>query len=703
MAATQDKQDSSPEEHNPLRPKARIPTPHSGPSATVSLAQGRYVGVLLPAGPLIPRAVEAWRGIPYAETTGGANRFRPPVPLSSRPSLSATGEGEKEEEEEKTTFRADTWGAMCPGSAARVPGMLDGEDCLNLNVYRQAGGSHDPGARDGKMPVVIYVHGGAFNGGAGTERDMASFVGWSETPIVGVNFNYRVGALGFPSSGVAEGEGVLNLGLRDQALLFDWVRENVGGFGGDRDRVTLIGLSAGAHSVGYHLQSYTNTNTTAPFHRAIMESGGATARVTLSPTHPRTEGQFKEFLVACGIQPDQTPANQIFPLLRSLPLETILSASSAIFAQYQDPIRWPFQPVIDHHNPAPEGEEEQEGNGRLISDLPINTFRRGNHLRVPVLAGFNTNEGTAFTSPKVETNDDLLGKFIALVPGLNTSDLQQLSTIYPDPAVYPSSPYARVPPGFGRQWARYEAAYAHYAYICPVLQTGHFYSSSSGSDGDGDTPPVWIYHFAALARPDLGGKANHVDEAAVVAHDMAAIGAFPGLVRTADAMHGAWTRFIATGDPNPPHIDTAAAGAEAEAEAGENKEEEQQQQRQQQQQQQQQQEDSASPYPPSSSSPSSTGDTMPFWPRFSSPFVGDTATSPGRLRRKAGPGAEASGRVMMFGLGNDERMGGAGRRTPGWPATVVRLTEGEVERCRFWWERVELKGNGGIPWLEGTQ
>lgn len=234
-------------EHNPLRPKARTPTPHSGPSATVSLSQGRYTGVHLPPGPLIPRAVEAWRGIPYAETTGGANRFRPPVPLRRMRTGAASSSGEEEEEEEgKKIFRADTWGAMCPGSAARVPGMLDGEDCLNLNVYRQA--RYDP-ARDGKMPVVVYVHGGAFNGGAGTERDMASFVGWSETPIVGVNFNYRVGALGFPSSAAAEGEGALNLGLKDQRLLFEWVRENVGEFGGDRDRVTLIGLSAGAHSV----------------------------------------------------------------------------------------------------------------------------------------------------------------------------------------------------------------------------------------------------------------------------------------------------------------------------------------------------------------------------------------------------------------------------------------------------------------------
>lgn len=142
-----------------------------------------------------------------------------------------------------------------------------------------------------------------------------------------------------------------------------------------------------------------------------------------------------------------------------------------------------------------------------------------------------------------------------------------------------------------------------------------------------------------------------MDEAALVAHDMAAIGGYPGLVRTADAMHGAWTRFIATGDPNPAHIDGNGQR-------------------------------------PASSS-------TPFWPRFNSPLVGDTALAPGRLRRKGRSQGEDCGRVMMFGLGNDERMGSAGRGTPGVPATVVRMTEGEVEKCRFWWERVELSEGAG--------
>lgn len=246
MAGQEKKQQQpGPENRNPLRPRPRTPTPHTGPSATVNLAQGRYTGVLLPASFAVPRAVEAWRGIPFAQTTGGQNRFRPPVPLAVSASSAAT------------PFDASAFGPVCPGTVGRIPGMVDGEDCLNLNVYRPASSaslsSSSSSSPSNKMPVVVYVHGGAFNGGLGTERDMSSFVGWSATPIVGVNFNYRVGALGFPSSAAAEREGALNLGLRDQRLLFEWVRQNIGQFGGDESRVTLMGMSAGAHSVSSFL------------------------------------------------------------------------------------------------------------------------------------------------------------------------------------------------------------------------------------------------------------------------------------------------------------------------------------------------------------------------------------------------------------------------------------------------------------------
>lgn len=74
-------------------------------------------------------------------------------------------------------------------------------------------------------------------------------IAWSGKPFIGVSSGYRIGALGFLPSKVSKDEGILNLGLRDQVLLFEWVRDNIGRFGGDPGNVTLMGLSAGAHSV----------------------------------------------------------------------------------------------------------------------------------------------------------------------------------------------------------------------------------------------------------------------------------------------------------------------------------------------------------------------------------------------------------------------------------------------------------------------
>lgn len=80
-------------------------------------------------------------------------------------------------------------------------------------------------------------------------QDTASMVAWSEEPFIAVSFNYRIGALGFVASTKAAEAGALNLGLKDQILLLGWVQDNIHHFGGDRNNVTLMGLSAGGHSV----------------------------------------------------------------------------------------------------------------------------------------------------------------------------------------------------------------------------------------------------------------------------------------------------------------------------------------------------------------------------------------------------------------------------------------------------------------------
>ena len=99
------------------------------------------------------------------------------------------------------------------------------------------------------LPVAVYFHGGAFNRGNAAMHDTTAMVGWSELPFIGIPFGYRIGALGFLPSKLSAEAGALNLGLKDQICLLNWVEENIEHFGGDKNNVTFIGLSAGAHSV----------------------------------------------------------------------------------------------------------------------------------------------------------------------------------------------------------------------------------------------------------------------------------------------------------------------------------------------------------------------------------------------------------------------------------------------------------------------
>jgi carboxylesterase type B len=206
---------------------------------SVSLAQGRVLGKQILDG--LPRPVDAFLGIPYALPPTGDRRFRPPVKVP--PSSDAT-------------IDAVAFGKTAPGKATLVkaPAPIFGEDCLTANVFRQSS-LKSTGSSDSSnlVPVLVYIHGGCYNRGSASMHNTASMVAHSERPFVAVSFNYRLGALGFLPSRLSAKEGALNLGLRDQILLLEWVRDNITAFGGDPARVTLYGLSAGAHSVSTYI------------------------------------------------------------------------------------------------------------------------------------------------------------------------------------------------------------------------------------------------------------------------------------------------------------------------------------------------------------------------------------------------------------------------------------------------------------------
>ena len=167
-------------------------------------------------------------GIPYAESTATA-RWKAPV---------------KKQPWSPATLDATKFGHPCPGfKNARTANLTASEDCLSLNVWTSKDAE--------KLPVLVWVHGGGFCTGTSADPLYTGRV-FAQHKAVLVTVNYRLGALGFLPS---EDGRTANFGLRDQALALQWVQENIDRFGGDAQRVTLFGQSAGAMSVLAHLAS----------------------------------------------------------------------------------------------------------------------------------------------------------------------------------------------------------------------------------------------------------------------------------------------------------------------------------------------------------------------------------------------------------------------------------------------------------------
>ena len=140
------------------------------------------------------------------------------------------------------------------------------EDCLFLNIF-----TPENATKESRLPVLLYIHGGGFTGGCGHEKHFDAPV-WAKNGVVSVTINYRLGPMGFMClPELKEESGITgNYGLFDQIAAIKWVRNNIAAFGGDADKITIMGQSAGAMSVQHLCQSNITDNL---FRGAVMSSG----------------------------------------------------------------------------------------------------------------------------------------------------------------------------------------------------------------------------------------------------------------------------------------------------------------------------------------------------------------------------------------------------------------------------------------------
>jgi para-nitrobenzyl esterase len=286
--------------------------------------------------------VNRFQGIRYANSPAGANRWTPPTPPVRSHAV----------------FDATTPGSPCPQQVNQFSASPPfSEDCLFLNVTTPVHSDDDNG-----LPVWIFIHGGALVTGTGAAFDPSVLV--STHKIIAVTINYRLGALGWLANPALDGDGIAgNYGLMDQQLAFKWVRDNIEHFGGNPNRVTIGGESAGGLSSSSNLAS---PMAKGLFHAAIIESGAYMLYTVRSVAAQEALGVAFATAVGC------TGTNaQIAACLRNAAFTTLLAAQGAI-------------------NTSPTASTTILPQG--LSDA----FSSGNFNHVPVMQGTNLNEGTLF-------------------------------------------------------------------------------------------------------------------------------------------------------------------------------------------------------------------------------------------------------------------------------------------------------------------
>ncbi len=298
--------------------------------------------------------VDVFRGIPFAAPPIGKLRWQPPAPPSAWRGLR----------------RATQFGPICPQnvSGPLAASLPQSEDCLTMNVWTTR--LHPTALR----PVMVWIYGGGFVEG-GSSQPYYDGDELARHGVVVVSFNYRLGWLGFFDDPdlAKNGEATGNYGLMDQIAALKWVRENIAAFGGDPNKVTIFGESAGAMSVN---DLMTSPLARGLFIRAISESGLGLLPL---PSAQAAEHAARAFLARQHIHGDGPKA---LAEMRRLPVRAIVADLKG------KPFDETPAPMID---------------GTVLREQPVEAFAHGDIAHAAYLAGSNSNEASLLTATGLTT------------------------------------------------------------------------------------------------------------------------------------------------------------------------------------------------------------------------------------------------------------------------------------------------------------
>ena len=373
--------------------------------------------------------------IRYAAPPLGANRFRAPQPPAENRSivedgaqgricpqanpqwsqisrqfvaLNLTGQPNNQTQANLDRVNASLTPATLPALDPRTT-----EDCLFLDVVVPKSvydGREGAGAKG--APVLVWIYGGGYTAGAKSTYNPPGLIYRSEQggrePVIFVAMNYRLGAFGWLAGPSFQQDGTANNGLLDQRAALEWVQTNIHLFGGNKDRVTVFGESAGGGSISHHITAYAG-NDHPPFQQAVPQSPGFQPLVS----NLQNDNIFAEFLRLANVTTIEE--------LRSLPTEQLIAANQLQVGRSQYG-QFTYGPAVD---------------GSYVPQLPGQLLLQGNFNKgIKVMTGKNVNEGQSFTNPFVQGEDNVRAFLLRAIPTASSQALDYLqTTLYPPPPV----------------------------------------------------------------------------------------------------------------------------------------------------------------------------------------------------------------------------------------------------------------------------
>jgi para-nitrobenzyl esterase len=471
--------------------------------AVVSTHAGRVRGY-------IRNGIYTFKGLPYAESTAGANRFMPPVKLNPWIGIrSCLSYGPVSPQPPQLDWQNDEANFLVP----QDNGVQD-EDCLRVNVWTSALGGQT------NHPVMVFLHGGRFT--TGSSQYLLAYDGENlarRGEVVVVSLNHRLGALGFMDlSQVDERYADSgNVGMLDVVAALQWVRDNIAAFGGDSARVTIFGHSGGAGKVATLLAM---PSAQGLFHRAIAQSGPL-LKVRLPHGAQR---MAQETLSELGVDRSRPAALQFMPYAQ------IVAAGAKVVARSSGPM---FSPDLS-------GSEDTVGwapvfDGKVIVQQPFDPEAPLISAQVPILIGTTLNEaGTNIGRPDGEAMSE--AELLDRVKKQVGDRAAQVVAIFRERTPQ-ATPFDL--------WSRIASA--------PVRGAAIEQCKRKAALG---AAPVWLYWFT-WQTPVLDGRphAFHGSELPFVFNNPERCDSITGgggeAIDLAHRMSDTWAQFARTGNPNP--------------------------------------------------------------------------------------------------------------------------------------------------------